>query len=293
MKQFFFITGLILCALVVVMGYQYARFYDGKLHVNFCDVGQGDAILIVTPNNKHILNDGGPDQKVMDCLARHLPFWERTIDLLILTHPHADHFFGMFDILQRYRVKSFATEDLQNKTQSFQELIKLLNTDHVPQRRVLAGDSWILQQSSGQDVALNVVGPTAEYLHETSPGGTIGESKEFASVVTKLSYGSFHVLLTGDSQASGLENALDDINDHLTVLQSPHHGSGTGLNDNVLTALAPKIAVISVGVNKYGHPSPVTLNLYNSHDIPYYRTDQKGDVGIISDGKTWKVKSLK
>lgn len=275
-----------ICCLVVMLlalaVYQYIHFYDGKLHVIFCDVGQGDGILIVTPDHKHILNDGGPDQKILDCLSRHLPFGDRTIDLMLLTHPHADHFFGMFDVLQRYHVKSFATEELDNKTASFQEFLKLLKAKSVKQHRVLTGDKWQVG-----NVRLEVVGPTETYLHQTSPGGTIGESKEFASVITQVSYGSFSVLLTGDSQVSGLESARKTITDNLTVLQSPHHGSKTGLDDQILTSLAPKVAAISVGVNKYGHPSPETLALYNSHTIPFYRTDQGGDIEFVSDGKKW------
>lgn len=275
-----------ICCLVVMLlalaVYQYIHFYDGKLHVIFCDVGQGDGILIVTPDNKHILNDGGPDQKILDCLSRHLPFWDRKIDLMLLTHPHADHFFGMFDVLQRYHVKSFATEELDNKTASFQEFLKLLKAKNVTQHQVLTGDKWQVG-----NVQLEVVGPTEPYLHQTSPGGTIGESKEFASVITQVSYGSFSVLLTGDSQVSGLESARDAITDNLTVLQSPHHGSKTGLDDQILTSLAPKVAAISVGVNKYGHPSPETLALYKSHTIPFYRTDQEGDIEFVSDGKKW------
>lgn len=289
MKKVVVIICSLLVVLAIVAGYQYLHFHDGKLHVIFCDVGQGDAILIITPNGKHILNDGGPDQKVLDCLARHMPFWEKTIDVLILTHPHADHFFGMFDILQRYAVKSFATEDLNNKTQSYQELLKLLKEKGVAQRRVLAGDVWTLRQSSGQEVSLKVVGPTKEYLEQTSPGGTIGESKEFASVITYLTYGNFSVLLTGDSQVSGLESAEGMLDGSLTVLQSPHHGSRTALNAAIVQKLAPKVAAISVGVNKYGHPNPATLALYKSQNIPYYRTDQHGDIEFVSDADKWLI----
>jgi competence protein ComEC len=288
MKKYVVIIGCIGLLLAAIAGYQYFHFHDGKLHVIFCDVGQGDAILIVTPNNKYILNDAGPDQKAMDCLARHMPFWEQTIDLMILTHPHADHFFGMFDILQKYQVKAFATEDLTNKTRGYQEFLKLLAQKHVPQRHVSVDDSWQVG-----NVHLDVVGPSEAYLNQTSPGGTIGESKEFASVITEVSYGSFRVLLTGDSQASGLDSSLNNINGNLTILQSPHHGFATGLNASVLQALSPQMAVISVGAhNKYGHPSPQTLDLYKTYEIPFHRTDQEGDVEIISDGKKWQVKSM-
>src|SRR6266496_901047 len=95
---------LTVIALASLLTYQYFTFNDGKLHLIFCDVGQGDAILIKTPSDKYILIDGGPDRAVVDCLSRHMPFWKRNIDLMLLTHPHADHFFGMFYILERYNV---------------------------------------------------------------------------------------------------------------------------------------------------------------------------------------------
>jgi competence protein ComEC len=285
MKKVLLFGIFILLSLAMMTIWQSISFNDGKMHVVFCDVGQGDAVLIKTPNNKFILVDGGPDGSVLHCLARHMPFWKREIDLMLLTHPHADHFFGMFYVLERYAVKAFATEDLVNETKAYEELQRLLEQKKVPSQHVLAGDVWGIEE-----VRVEVVGPTDAYLAETSPGGMIGESKEFASLILRLQYGDFKILLTGDSQVRGLENAASALDGGIDVLHVPHHGSGSGLDNEVLETLGPDIAVISVGAeNRYNHPHPQIMELLQSHQITTLRTDQKGDIEIVSDGNQWQV----
>jgi competence protein ComEC len=274
------IVLVILISLGAMMVWQYFTLNDGKMHVIFCDVGQGDAVLIKTPKSKYILIDGGPDRSVIHCLSEHIPFWQRHIDLMLLTHPHADHFFGMFYVLERYRVKAFSTEDLVNKTQAYEELVLGLEKQKVPKHFVQAGDSW---ETDG--VQIRVVGPTDGYLEQTSPGGTIGESKEFASLVISVHYGAFEVLLTGDSQVSGLKDALDHMQQPVDVLQVPHHGSASGLDETVLQQFQPSLAVVSVGAdNRYNHPHPLIMTLLQSHQIKTLRTDLEGDIIIMSDG---------
>lgn len=285
MKNVLGIVGVGCFALLFFVGYQYIRFHDGKLKVVFCDVGQGDAILIKTPNNKYILVDAGPDRLVLDCLAEHMPFWQRKLDLMILTHPHADHFFGMFYVLERYEVKSFATEKLVNKTQSYEEFLKQLDEKSVPSQFISAKDQWVIGS-----VLFEVVGPTQEYLAQTSPGGTIGEHNEFASVLLKVQYGTFSALLTGDSQVDGLEDASGQRDTAIDIFQVPHHGSLSGLNKEVLEAFKPSLAVVSVGrQNRYNHPHPQIMKLLQSHQIKSLRTDVDGDVVIESDGRNIDV----
>lgn len=277
---------VLFCGLVL---YQFVLFNDHKLHLIFCDVGQGDAILIRTPNGKYILVDGGPDRKILDCLARHMPFWKREIDLIILTHPHADHFFGMFYVLERYSVKAFATEQLENKTTAYREALKGFAKKGVAVQYVLAGDGWDLGQ-----VRMTVAGPTQDFIDQTSPGGTIGESKEFASIILHIKHGDFDALLTGDSQVEGLKEALPYLSGSIDVLQSPHHGSGFGLDETLLQSIAPAIAVVSVGAqNRYNHPHPKILKMYKDEQVPVLRTDLTGDVEIVSDGIAWEVRKGK
>lgn len=283
-KKAVLISTFIFFSLAFLGFYQWWHFFDGKLHITFCDAGQGDAIYIRTPKSFDILVDGGPDDKVLSCLGKHMPFWDRTIDIVILTHPHADHLIGLISVLQRYQVMSFATEKLENDTLVFKELNKLLQDKHISTRYFLAGQRVRLPDK----VFLTIVGPTRSFLQKTSPGGKIGESKEFGSLETLVSYETFQLLLTGDSQAEELQEAIDT--GYLTgvnVLQVPHHGSKTGLTDNIIKTLYPKLAIISVGKNKYGHPTREIIGKLGSMGVKILRTDTHGDIEIVSDGKSY------
>ena len=99
---------------------------DGKLHVYFCDVGQGDAIYIRMPTGADMLIDGGPNSKVVDCLSKHMPFYDRKIDLVVLTHPQADHLKGLIDVLERYNVTYFASSSIANNTEGYSKLVSLI-----------------------------------------------------------------------------------------------------------------------------------------------------------------------
>lgn len=288
MKKIILILSVIFVLLGNILIYQNITYNDKKLHVVFCDVGQGDAIFIRTPNGSDILVDAGPDNTVLDCLGKHMPFWDRDLELVVLTHPHADHFIGIFSVLKSYKVKGFATEDLKNKTIGFNKLMDEIKAQAILTRFVFAGQGFVLKDG----VRLEIVGPTKEFLRETSPGGTIGESKEFGSVETYIKFGNFSALLTGDSQAAELTEIPKRQDDKpLDVLQIPHHGSKTGLSEDFLDQTNPKLAVISVGAkNKYGHPSAEILKILRDKDIKILRTDQNGEVEIVSDGESWGVK---
>lgn len=264
--------------------YQVVSFSDDKLHLVFCDVGQGDAIFIRTPKGVDILIDGGPNDSVLSCLSRHMPFWDRSIEVILLTHPHADHLNGLLSVLEQYTVDTFITEKLSNDTEGFRSLEALLAQKHIPVRLAYAPD--VIRISDG--VRLQIVGPTKAFLQNSSPNGTIAESNEFASLLTVVSFEEFDAFLTGDSQVGELLEA--SINLPIDVLQVPHHGSKTGLTNDVLIALMPKLAVISVGKkNRYSHPHPLVVTLLDKNNIPTLRTDRTGEIEIVSDGKTWQV----
>jgi len=288
MKKYFLITSVLFFLLVWILVYQNITYNDKKLHVVICDVGQGDAIFVRTPQGSDILIDGGPDDSVLNCLGKHMPFWDRTIEMMILSHPHVDHFMGFFSVLKNYQIKSFVSEELINKTTGFANLMDKIKAQKIPIRFVFAGDRFVIIDG----VVLKIVGPTQEFVDQTSPGGTIGETGEFASLETLIKYKNFSALLTGDSQVIELEEMLKQVqHDNLDILQVPHHGSRFGLDQEILDVLNPKIAVISVGKNnKYGHPTAEILGILSEKDIKILRTDEKGDIEIISDGLSWKVK---
>lgn len=280
MKKILFIFILALFALVGLFAYQYLKFHDGKLHVVLCNVGQGDGILITTPSNKQILVDAGPDKSILDCLSKHMPFWDRSIDIALLTHPHADHLMGYYYVIDRYRIDQFSTEELRNKSDGFLQLENSLKTRHLPIHYVAAGDTWKILDG----VTVQIAGPSRKFVFAKNPDGFITNSAESASLTTLVTYGDFSILLTGDAPIDEMaEIATARIKD-LDVLQIPHHGSSTGVDGHVLDLLAPSLAVISVGKNNYGHPTPRTLGLLQERGIKYLRTDQMGDVELVSDG---------
>src|SRR3989337_4197125 len=112
MRKFLLISSVLLFLLGCIFVYQNIIYNDKKLHVVICNVGQGDAIFVRTPSGSDILIDGGPDDSVLNCLGKHMPFWDRTLELVMLSHPHTDHFMGLFSVLQNYKVTAFASENL-------------------------------------------------------------------------------------------------------------------------------------------------------------------------------------
>jgi len=283
-----FIGFILLISLAGIFVYQYARFYDDKFHLVFCDVGQGDAIFLRTPSGIDILIDGGPNDSILSCLERHMPFWDKTIELAILTHPHEDHLNGFLDVLKNYKVLSFVTLDLKNNTSSFKALLESLKEEKINIRFVYLGDRFIFKDG----LSISIVGPSREFLAKTSPRGFIGETNEFANVESLIKYKNFSALLTGDSQASELNEILKQVQDDIgiSVLQVPHHGSRFGLTAEILDILNPKAAAISVGKNnKYGHPAQETLKILGDKNIKILRTDQDGEIQITTDGSIFRL----
>lgn len=289
MKKYLFLTFLTLVLLAGLFVYQYVSFNDGKLHVVFCDVGQGDAIFIRTPKGTDILVDGGGNDSALSCLSNHMPFWDKSIELMILTHPHEDHLRGLLSVLDAYAVSAFYTEDLVNTSTGFQKLMRSIQEKQIQKRFLFAGDSF----STKDGLRFYVVTPTQAFLSQSSPGGEIGESREFGSLSIVLEFGTVTLLLTGDTQAPQLEEALRQAQGELSqvdVLQVPHHGSKTGLSEKILENARPKLAVISVGAkNRYGHPAGLTLRLLDQFGIPVKRTDKDGEVELVTDGSEFQL----
>lgn len=288
MKKYLVIALFIIVFFACFSTYQAVSLNDGKLHVTVCDVGQGDAVIIRTPDRQTILFDGGPDTKVLGCLSRALPFWQREIDLVILSHPHADHLNGLVDVFKSYSVGQFATEELANSSEGFGALEAVVKKEGIVWQTIINGDN--IRMSRG--INLIVVGPTQEYIDNTSVDGKISAS-EFASLELLLSYGEFRLLLTGDSQYQQLGEAIvlhPEILSRITVLQEPHHGSRTGITPEIIRTLSPQIVTISVGrENSYGHPAPSILTILQNTHVQIHRTDTEGDLRLITDGKSYSL----
>ncbi len=271
--------GLLLAGWVVLLAALAVR-PDGLLHFWALDVGQGDALLIQTPSGREVLIDGGPDPAaVARRLGEHLPFWQRDLALVVLTHPHEDHLSGLIDALPHYHVGEVLQTAFAGGTPSLEAAWgRVLTATHVPMQTVAAGQAFTLEPG----VQVQVLAPPPVLLHGTH--NDINNS----SVVLRLEYGTVGLLLGADVETEAVNVLLAHSSGGLRsqVLKVPHHGSATGLNPALLAAVHPQIAIISVGAgNTYGQPAPTTLNLLRAAGVPTYRTDTDGTVEILSDGR--------
>jgi len=270
---------------------------DGRLHLVFCDVGQGDAAYVRFPDGRDMVVDGGPNARVIECLGRHMPFWDRTIDMVLLTHPQKDHMQGLLDVLKRFHVLYFVRSDIANTTQGYVELMDLVRKKQISQRFMMQG-----QKIDVGTTSLSFVWPTEMQIAKGSRvrvaasdrsdvlGATVGDLNDY-SLVFQLRYGNFDVLFTGDADTR-VESQYRDFqlaDSNLEVLKVPHHGSKTGMSLQLAQKLNPTVAVISVGKNSYGHPSKEVVNMLHSGGSKVLRTDERGDISVISDGQKWWV----
>jgi competence protein ComEC len=273
--------GTALVAAVAWLGV--LQFPDGRLHVTFLDVGQGDAILIETPGGAQILVDGGPEASALLAgLGRQLPFWDRTLDLVVLTHPDSDHLGGLVPLLERYEVRAVLTRLPASAEAPHDRLVVAW------QAAVAAEGATVLRGEAGTRLELSD-GVTLEVLH---PGpapvkGTESDTNN-NSVVLRLCYQDVAILLPGDIEAE-VERALVRSGAPLasTVLKVPHHGSDTSSSVAFLAAVRPQVAVVSVGAkNNFDHPSDEVLGRLAGSEV--FRTDEDGAVSMVSDGyKIW------
>ncbi|HUD44189.1 MAG TPA: hypothetical protein VMR41_01470 [Patescibacteria group bacterium] len=270
MRRLIYFLSLLLFFICLLAAWQYVTFYDNKLHIVFCNVGQGDGIFIKTPNNKVILIDAGPDKSILSCLSSRMPFWDHTIDFMVLAHPYIDDYGGMQCVIDRYNITYFFSENLRPKDSNYLNFVKQLKSNNIDEIDVLAGSAVTFKNG----LKLTFIGPSKNYL---------AASQEQACVVSLLTYGSFKALFTCDSQVEGLEDAFKYWSpEHINLLQVPQHGSKTGLDGQILDLLSPQLSVISVGKNNFDQPNPQTLQLLKEKGIKVLETINNGDVEIVN-----------
>jgi len=253
---------------------------DDKLHVSFLDVGQGDAILIQTPGGQDILIDGGPDpQRINLELSKKLPFWDRTIDLVVCTQPHADHVTGLVDVLLRYKVKQVLEPGVPYDSAIYQEWCNLVEDKGIEYNIARAGQDIDL----GSGIKMEVLNPPATLYEGTSA------DVDNNGVVLRLSWSQVSFLFTADIRDEAeFELIGQRANLKSTVLKIAHHGSKTSTSQQFLAAVDPEVAVISAGAdNTFGHPSPEVLErlIDRLGKDNVYRTDEDGTIEFITDGE--------
>lgn len=253
------------------------------LEVTFFDVGQGDSIFIETPKGHQILIDGGPSGVILEKLSQEMPFYDKDIDLIILTHPDHDHYFGLLKVLENYEVENIIWTGVVRETAEWQKWNELLEKEGADIRIAEAGQKIGFQP----DLFLEVLFPL-----EKMEGKEVKNVND-TSIVARLVFEDTSFFFTGDITQKA-EALLAEEYDFLEsdVLKISHHGSGSSTSKEFLKSVSPGVAVIQVGENNsFGHPAPEVLAKLEEFGIEVLRTDIDGDIKIISEGEYLNLKT--
>lgn len=279
-KDWLILVGLTATAILLMVSIH--GLADGKLHVYFLDVGQGDAIFIKTPAGRQILIDGGPDNTILQRLGEIMPFYDRSIDLIVLTHPDADHLTGLNSVLKRYQVATILETGMACATALCLEWEEAKRKENAEVESAF----WGQQIEVGDGVRFLVLHPFEEIENK------IFSSTNNTGIVLKLLYGSQSVLLTGDIEKQ-IENKLilAGLDLDADFLKIAHHGSKTSTTEDFLQAVSPLAAFIEVGTkNRYGHPTSEVLSRLEKFGVKYYRTDIESTIELILSGTNYLIK---
>lgn len=259
---------------MILLLYAHNSGASNTLRAVFLDVGQGDSILITTPQGTRLLIDGGKDETVLRRLSEHMPLFDKRIDVVIATHPDADHVGGLASVVERYTIGRLYYSPMNHETPDAVLFERALESLKIPAHALRAGDIIALDT----DVMLHILYPV-----EVKPDGDTNDS----SVVARLVYKDTSIMLTGDA-SQAIEYALASWYGEAlrsSLLKLGHHGSNTSSSDVFLGFVKPEYAIISRGCNNtYGHPHTEVLNRLTQFNIPHVDTCTSGSVTFESDG---------
>lgn len=266
---------ILILVLANVFVWQFVFGLSNNLKVVFFDIGQGDSIFIETPQRHQILIDGGPSNKVVEKLGKQMPFWDKTIDLVILTHPDYDHLKGLLDVLDNYQVKNILWTGEKSEGKTFEAWLLKIKQENANVVLAKAG-TLVLAGKAKMEILYPLELPEQDLLNNNK-----------SSIAAKLSFGITKFFFAGDIDKQAEQNIiLQGGNVEANVLKVSHHGSRSATGQEFLANVQPQIAVISIGKdNKYGHPHQEVLSNLLEFGIKVMRTDQIGDIKIFSNGQ--------
>lgn len=275
------ITDEIYLKIISAVKYDVTEVSDYSVH--FIDVGQAESILIKTPEKNVLIDAGdiGYEKQIENYLRTNGVFY---IDLLILTHPHADHIGSAPEILSKFPVGEVIIPEIPEEylpsTSLYENFLETL----------LRKDCKVSFAEKGKSYPLGDA-----FLEIIFSGGNMNDNLNNYSVVSKFTFGENSFLFTGDIEAAAEEAILSSGADiSCTVYNAAHHGSSTSNTDAFLDAAKPQFAAISCGYNNdYGHPHKETIASFKERNIKYYRTDYDGSIIFSTDGKTVSVNTAK
>jgi competence protein ComEC len=248
---------------------------DGLLTVAFLDVGQGDAIYIETPDGVQALIDGGPDSTVLRELPKVMPFWDRSLDVVLATHPDKDHIGGLVDVLTRYVVDTIVRTDNRSDTAVSSAFVLMSSEEGAVLHETQAGEVIML----GASTTLTVLSPAGDAADWESNN---------SSIVVKVSYGEIDFMLTGDAGVGIEEYLIEEYGEALDseVLKLGHHGSRTSTAERFLQVVSPEYAVVSAGKdNRYGHPHTEVVEKVADYGSEIVSTAEQGTIIFKTDGE--------
>jgi len=274
-----YLLGLLALANILTWYVVVRESRQGELTVAFLDVGQGDSIYIEAPNGNQMLIDGGPDKKVLRALGKVMPFYDRSLDIVAVSHPHKDHIAGLDEVLRRYEVGAAMSSGTEHKTAEYDLWKKTLEAKGVQEIFGRRG----MRVHLGGGAELEVLLPNQDVTHEEPHDGML---------VMQLRYGETAIMLTGDMEAA-LENyliAFDGPKLKSNLLKVGHHGSRTSSSLAFVGHVSPEYAVIQSGKDdSYGHPHPETVGTFKRLNIPMLLNEQLGTIVVTSDGNRMSV----
>jgi beta-lactamase superfamily II metal-dependent hydrolase len=264
---FFLWTLIVLCA-------------PQKLRISFLDVGQGDAILIKTPSGHDMLIDGGGGNVVLEKLSHTLSYFDKHLDIVVETHPDADHVTGLIPVLGKYDVDTIVTSPLAGHTGIFDELQRAIDDEKAVVRVGRKGD----RIDFGDGVVAHILYPAQNFQKSN-------QDTNDASVSVLITYGDQSILLTGDLPSTYEGELLGkDLPRHNTIYKAGHHGSKYSSGDQLLSYIRPEYSVISAGKNNtYGHPHAEVMERLSVYSQEVLSTIDKGTINFFLDGHNVRV----
>lgn len=269
-----FIFSLLIVFLFAVLYILFLVVAPSKLIVSFLDVGQGDAIFIRTPSKKQILIDGGPTNKILERLTSEMSYFDKHIDVILATHPDADHVTGLIPVMNYFKVDTVLLSPSDGKTALYGEVI-----DHARNegevRVAHTGD--VIDFHDG--VIIKILYPNKNYISTSDTND--------ASVSLELIYGDETFLLTGDLPSKRETDLIGNgLTKNITVYKAGHHGSNTSSSEALLSYIKPEYSIISAGKdNKYGHPNIETIERLKKYSKEIISTIDRGTITFTLDGK--------
>lgn len=238
--------------------------FGKRLELFFFDVGQGDSEMISMPGNVKLLIDGGPNNgKAAASLGKVLPWGDRYIDLVSISHADLDHSGGLIDVVKRYEVGAFIYNGTGSNSESFKELARMIQERNIPV--IVLGEGDTIRYASS----------TVEILSAR------GKDSNEGALVMKFTGGGVSALFDGDIGKTTETWLVKNKNIQADILKIPHHGSKFSSTQEFLAAVRPKITIIEVGKNSYGHPTREVLDRIKNVSAQLFRTDSNGMVQLV------------